>query len=540
MPVKLDLSQSVPISAPVKLDLSQSVPIQQASTAPEQPGYFKRLGQSLGLPTSMEEVRAQQAEMQNPATIVKRSILGPVGEAVVGHVGQAYTGIKEGLQEAAEAGTNIGQGGPILPNLGKVAYGALHGTMQSIPFIGKPTETAGEDIANKNYAGAAGGLTGVIAQVVAPKIIEKLPGAAKGGADVLRESAAKNYENILDATKEKMKAAASEEVVPGLIERKVVAKSTAGLRNRVNLEVAKYGNQVGKALDAAEATGKGIPTQPIIDALESAKESYRLRTGTGEVAAESAPAIGAFDRQIETLKAFGDTVTPKQLKKIRKWFDDEVSASRRGFLLDQPTPALDALRDGANKFRAVLNDNFPELAKANDEFHFWKTTKDVLDASAQRKAAQTGIVGHAGRILSGGGLAEVAGRAVGIPGLGIAGATLAELRATTAYRSLAAATKLKIASLLHAGDTAGATVVAREAISKAVPRDQLPKPPAVVSTDAVESTLPRSDEPLGKLTPFEDFIDKSKVPGKSRSPQKVAVDKAMQEWAKAKRAKKRR
>jgi hypothetical protein len=88
-----------------------------------------------------------------------------------GHGQQAYKGIKEGIKEGEEAGTNIGEGGPILPNVGKAIYGAAHGTMQSIPFVGAPIERAGEDIAAKNYKGAAGGLTGAIGQVVLPEVV---------------------------------------------------------------------------------------------------------------------------------------------------------------------------------------------------------------------------------------------------------------------------------------------------------------------------------------------------------------------------------
>ena len=147
-------------------DIGAVISKQQAP--PEQPGFFKRLGQSVGIPTSMEELEAAQ-----PSTAEK--IGGPAvtaGKMLYNYGKNAYQGAKEALQEGYEAGYNIGEGQPVLPNVGKASAAVVHGTLQAVPFVGPPIETAGQDIAQGNYAGAAGGLTGVIGQVAAPKIIE--------------------------------------------------------------------------------------------------------------------------------------------------------------------------------------------------------------------------------------------------------------------------------------------------------------------------------------------------------------------------------
>jgi len=154
----------------------------------EQPGYFTRLGQSLGLPTTKEELLAMQPKFsgQNVASLAANSALGPLGSAAYNYGKTAYQGIKEGVSEAGEAGENMASGQPIAPNVGKVAHAALHAVLQSTPFVGPSIETAGQDIQNKNYTGAAGGLTGVVGQIAAPDIIEKGPEAAsaavRGGA----------------------------------------------------------------------------------------------------------------------------------------------------------------------------------------------------------------------------------------------------------------------------------------------------------------------------------------------------------------------
>jgi hypothetical protein len=80
--------------------------------------------------------------------------------------------LQESGQEVQQAAQNVVEGGPLGANIGKAGSGLLHGLLAQVPFIGTPTEQAGIDVANKNYAGAAGGLTGVAAQVLAPKIVE--------------------------------------------------------------------------------------------------------------------------------------------------------------------------------------------------------------------------------------------------------------------------------------------------------------------------------------------------------------------------------
>jgi hypothetical protein len=149
----------------------------------EKPGFFKRLGQSLGLPTTQEELKT--AATAKPS--VAESVLGPIVPAAKGAYEwgkRAIKNIGEGGKEELEAARNIKEGGPVLPNIGKAAYGVVHGGVGSIPFIGEPIETAGQDVLNENYAGAAGGLTGVAGQVLAPEIAGRVrPGfsAARSG-----------------------------------------------------------------------------------------------------------------------------------------------------------------------------------------------------------------------------------------------------------------------------------------------------------------------------------------------------------------------
>src|ERR1700675_1510875 len=88
--------------------VSNEAPPTAAPEATPKPGFFKRLGQSIGIPTSEEELEAAQ-----PSTAEK--IIGPPATSarmIYGAGKQAYKGIKEGGKEIGEAAENIAEGQP--------------------------------------------------------------------------------------------------------------------------------------------------------------------------------------------------------------------------------------------------------------------------------------------------------------------------------------------------------------------------------------------------------------------------------------------
>ena len=166
----------------------------------EKPGFFKRLGQSLGLPTTMEELEQSGTPLVDPYSTA--------GRMIYNYGKTAVKGLQEGAHEAEEAGANVAEGQPILPNVGKFGHAVAHGFLQSIPIVGPPTETAGQDIEQGNYAGAAGGLTGVIGQVALPEVIKRAPAIARVATDAfskdlpaLTDAAHSNFMKAIPPTK---------------------------------------------------------------------------------------------------------------------------------------------------------------------------------------------------------------------------------------------------------------------------------------------------------------------------------------------------
>ena len=228
----LELDEPVPQS----LDLDEAVSGGGNNTAQttEKPGFLKRLGQSVGVPTSWDELKEAATPgvaklFQKPKTLDEAKdyarnaveTLAP-GTSTAGAVydwgKRAVGNIGEGLKEEKEAGQNIMEGGPVLPNLGKAALGVIHGGIGSIPFVGPAIETAGQDLGpvkrdtnnpvayeHPNYAGAAGGLTGVIGQIAAPELLQKAGWGAPSSSHPELEQALAEHKVAAPPTKVDLK-----------------------------------------------------------------------------------------------------------------------------------------------------------------------------------------------------------------------------------------------------------------------------------------------------------------------------------------------
>lgn len=175
-------------SAPVDYDAlatrARTATTPPPPSAPPKAGFLQRFGEATGIPTSKPEW-----EQFNQPPSAAETILGPVVPAAKGiyeWAKRAVTNIGEGGKEEVDAARNISEGGPIGENVGKAVGGIVHGGVGSLPFIGQGIEQAGQDIVNKNYRGAAGGLTGVIGQVVAPEVAERGTRAVRGAVSNIR------------------------------------------------------------------------------------------------------------------------------------------------------------------------------------------------------------------------------------------------------------------------------------------------------------------------------------------------------------------
>jgi hypothetical protein len=148
-------------------DIIQSPP-QQAQPAPEKPGFFSRTAESLGIPRSMDELKAAIPSPQ-------QSMMGPVN-VLVAKMAQSYghnlkDQFQKGVAETQEATQNVKEGGPKIANIKKtLAAGtdfALKGVMS--PFGGNIVSNVGQDTFDKNYPALAGDVVGAVTNALLAK-----------------------------------------------------------------------------------------------------------------------------------------------------------------------------------------------------------------------------------------------------------------------------------------------------------------------------------------------------------------------------------
>lgn len=397
------------------------------------------------------------------------ALLGPVGVPIKRSLEGYYEAVRHHL-DAAEAASKSGDSAGAL----------LHSVAAGLPLVGPLMGDTYETAKSGDLAGAIGKGAAGIAQAasMAPEgssipnpldVASKVaaPAAAKaasaGGfaSDVLRESASKDLEQVLGATKQKMKAAASENVVPGMIDRGMTGMSRQDLLNQANKIIADNGPKVGAALDEATKNGITFPTKPLIDRLEQIRDDHQVRNAKGEVTAVRPEAMNMIDGLKETLDKYGNSINPQEMANLRRFWDQDVANSTKGFLLDQPQAALDVKRATTNALRATINDNLPDVAAANKEYSFGQDLKSVLEATMQRQASQSGILGKTLRSGKGAAIGgSIGGLIGGPPGAaagGMAGGAIATLMDTTVWKTLSAAQKTKIASALADESPAAST-----------------------------------------------------------------------------------
>lgn len=143
---------------------------------PDKPGAIQRFGEATGIPTSLDQVRSLNEPSGMPFADSMPG-MNIVSNIIKGMVTHAVDANKSGLKETGEAVDNIKAGQPVMPNIGKMYYGAVHGVGAVVPPL-EPAVNFGEDAARKNYAGMIGGGLGMFTSALAAHGASKIPALA--------------------------------------------------------------------------------------------------------------------------------------------------------------------------------------------------------------------------------------------------------------------------------------------------------------------------------------------------------------------------
>jgi hypothetical protein len=314
-------------------------------------------------------------------------------------------------------------------------------------------------------------------QALAAAITEKLPGAlgeaarvtqkgatALGLPDMLQDSASRSMQRVLGPTTKENKAIAAN-VAPDMAQQGVMAWTRKGLETRAGAEADAAGQAVDDKL-LSLPDGESMPTKPILDHLEQGKQQFL--GSKGEILDQ--PAIDRIDGLKQIVQQFGDQVPVTDIVHLRRMWDKQIAQAKGFFGKDVAEGSLlDAKREASGSIRSELAKAYPDLDVLNKKYSFWKNIQDVMSATNDRTASQAPPLSDT-VVAAGLGAAKVAksGLLAG-PGGVAAGYGLMKVFKSTAWRTVAAATKYKIGDMLSTGDTAGAASLAMKATQTSFP-----------------------------------------------------------------------
>lgn len=309
--------------------------------------------------------------------------------------------------------------------------------LEAAELAGKTAIQTGGDVKETGKAALTGGAFSVGGRAL----------SALGGkiAPKLAKSAEASVSKALGPTTKAMKLQ-TEKVVPGLIKRGVVAPTRASLAKKVGANLEAATNELNRVIETIPPKAR-LSSKPVIEALQNAKSVYRV----GEVAVEPR-AIKAIDDMIDTVKSFGSEVSFESMRALRQILDTSVAKSK-GFLLDEVGSfSVMAKREASNAIRKELAKTYPDLAKVNAEYSFWRNVDDILQETLTRTASQSKPIGE--QILGAAG--AVGGLATGGVAPAVAGyivmSNLRKAVTSTGWRTAGAQIKTRLADALAAGN----------------------------------------------------------------------------------------
>jgi hypothetical protein len=281
----------------------------------------------------------------------------------------------------------------------------------------------------------------------------------------LKESGQRQYKQaILQGGGKESTKELAERITPELIKRGETAFTLKGLDQKAANNVIESGIAIGNAFDSLPATAR-IDVASVEKAIESASNKAFRNTipSTGEMVLkgqEAAMGERHVNRILKTLAdhaeidpATGERfITAQNARSLRQYYD-EVLSNSNGFTKDVPNASKAAAHKMAGTaMREELAKTFPDIAKLNKEYSFWKDVQEITGETLFRKQGHGKGIGNtvkeaAGAVIGG----QLAGPA-GIPLGAAAFGALNRITSSTAWRTVSAVQKEKLANALAKGN----------------------------------------------------------------------------------------
>ena len=372
------------------------------------------------------------------ASDLAESTFGRAGEALFGttgrQVGRLVSTIKENVQELGGKEITDRKGFSILPSDEAKAPSA-----KEIAFTALETTPAGQFTKIPGVKQASSFVA---------KQTAKLPG-------LLRGRASEQITKALAPTKIETKAT-TQKIASEVSERGILSFTRQGLLNKAQTAIIKVGDKFDEVLASIPKT-KTVNVKPIVDSLEASKRQFKVLEKGKEIIVEP-EAIKRIDEVKDILSQFGNKVSFESLRGLRQIWDRTVAQSK-GFVktVDEGTK-LDIKKRATNAIRKELAEASPDLAKLNAEFTFWKRLENVVGETIKRTQPQKGATEKVAQSV--GFIAGFSKAGLAVPILvGEAARSLVRLTSTTAWRTVSASLKVKLAKAIESGNTKNITEI---------------------------------------------------------------------------------
>ena len=332
-------------------------------------------------------------------------------------------------------------------------------------------QTKGDAGAMRDAAVTGGVLSGVAGTIVA---------GAKPLANALRKSAVDQYGRALNPTKPSTKYLAKNQVVNGLLDRGVMARSIEGLETKASQRAAELGQKIDDAWQNLPA-GTKVDAEAIFSKLDESITPHTIVNAAGKRVpiaggqaqsaisniedmqtmlldvAEANPATGKLEvpvDKIRDLRQYWDKYAAKAGKFHGKTMAEESKAEAQGL--------------AANAIRGELAKDHPSIAAINKEFSFWANAHLVAKETADRRVGQSkglvrrmaGAVAGATGLVASGPVTAIASKA--------AVDQLERTISSTAWNTVSAVTKDRLAKAIASGNRGAAEFYIRKAFKGSV------------------------------------------------------------------------
>jgi len=375
-------------------------------------------------------------------------ILSALKDAHAGQAQQAMGAARAAIQEPSMGG-----------KMRHASEAMARGAATLIPGIGPAVASGAEMIAQGDVAGGSGRIAGLgVSGVAGPKVVAAAKPVRAAAAGRLAAGAQAQMGRALNPTRIDTKAA-TQQVVPEMLRRRVSATSLDKLETRAAAASDRAGEAVGQALAKHGDTTRDV--LPIVEQLEQAKQPFIGRTTDGRSVVNEAAPVKAIEDLQSTLMNYGDRISVESMAKLRRNWDETVKAARGFAVADLGTKwAAWARREGRAALRDELAKAVPDIEKLNAEYAFWQRIEDIAHATNERRTGQnrsllTTIAATGGAVagdaLTGG--MGTATKAAGVVLTAKMAASLKRLLDSPGYQMLAAVQKQRLADVLAGGNT---------------------------------------------------------------------------------------